>query len=145
MKTSMYPYATGIAIAGAGALFALAPGTAQAAPLVSPSLSPPTTQCVLMPAGCSPNSLIGPSLNYVPIPNALAAASLGSFGPYEPFHSIATSDPLYNLIGIAGLVPIVNIFVSNGVNGAPGTGANGGNAGLLVGYGGAGGSGANSR
>src|SRR6202171_5900656 len=143
MRKYVYPCATGIAMAGAGAALALASsGTVQAAPVLGPPLSPvtslesPTTglQCLMTATGCGPTG----SSTFVltpnpPTPTALAAALFSPTG---------LNDPLYNLIGIGNFIPIVNIFVSNGANGTPGTGANGGNGGLLIGYGGAGGSGA---
>src|ERR1700682_4487782 len=146
MRKYVYPCATGIAMAGAGAALALASsGTVQAAPVLGPPLSPvtslesPTTglQCLMTDTGCGPtghsNIVLTPN---VPTTNALAAALFSPTG---------LNDPLYNLIGIGNLIPIVNIFISNGANGTPGTGANGGNGGLFIGYGGAGGSGATGQ
>src|ERR1700722_20161428 len=102
MKNSVYPYATGIALAGAGAMLALGAGTAQAAPTLAPPLSPATSlQCLTAPTGCPASSL--PALNAValtpnaPTPNALAAAFVGP----------TLNEPLYGLIGIAGEIPIV--------------------------------------
>src|SRR6185312_13943507 len=52
-KNSVYPYATGIAIAGAGVALAFGGGTAQAAPALAP-LSPVSTECAAI-FGCSPS------------------------------------------------------------------------------------------
>src|ERR1700677_2997415 len=116
MKNSLYPFATGIAIAGAGVALAFTPGTAQAAPMPALPLSPAASPMCLLSSECSPSGLIGSNILALspntPTPNALAAALIGP----------AANAPLYDLIGIAGLVPIVNIFVDNGTNGAPGTG-----------------------
>ena len=131
-------------MAGAGAILALGPGTAQAAPVVGPSVTPPTTQCLLMPVGCSSSAQLGPSLysptliGYSATPNALAAVS--------PLFAVPIVDgPLYGLIGIAGMVPIVNIFVSNGVNGARVPAPTAATPGYSIGYGGTGGSGGLAR
>ena len=56
MRNSVYPYATGIAMAGAGAMLAFGAGAAQAAPALAPPLSPPALQCLLATPGCAPQS-----------------------------------------------------------------------------------------
>ncbi|MGB7507274.1 MAG: PGRS repeat-containing protein, partial [Mycobacterium sp.] len=137
MRNYVYPCATGIAVAGAGAVFALAgSGTALAAPIAAAPLAPVSSQCDPSVESCT---TLGSSSTMTLTPFALAAAL---DCPCDPVHSWAVGDPFYNLIGVFNYVPIVNIFVSNGANGALGSGVNGGNGGLWIGYGGTGGSGA---
>src|SRR5690349_2876884 len=121
-KSSQYSLATSMAIAGAGAALACGAGLAQAAPVLTPPLSPATsTGCPVLTAQCAPTgqSLFGArSLLTTNLPTSpgMAAAFIG---PVQ-------FTPLYQVINLVGLVPIVNIFVHNGTNGGVGTGVNGG-------------------